>query len=92
MLAHPRTTASLSDGGAHVGTVCDASYSNYTLTHGHRDRHRGARRPLEEVVRRQSSETADLYGLRDRGRIEVGKKADMLVRESAAIGRFRDPT
>ena len=79
MLAHPRSTASLSDGGAHVGTVCDASYTSYMLTYWHRDRTRGDRFAIEEVVRKQTSETADLYGLHDRGRIAVGKKADINV-------------
>lgn len=79
MLVHPLTTASLSDGGAHVGTVCDASVTTYMLTHWARDRSRGATIPLEEIIRKQTSEPAQLYGFNDRGLIQVGKKADLNV-------------
>lgn len=79
MLVHPLTTASLSDGGAHVGTVCDASVTTYMLTHWTRDRCRGPRIPVEEVIRKQTSEPAQLYGFSDRGVLAVGKKADINV-------------
>jgi N-acyl-D-aspartate/D-glutamate deacylase len=49
------------------------------LTHWTRDRSRGPRLPLEHVVRRQTSETAELYGLGDRGTIRPGKRADINV-------------
>ena len=49
------------------------------LTHWARDRERGPKLPLELVVKKMTSETADLYALRDRGRIEVGYKADLNV-------------
>jgi N-acyl-D-amino-acid deacylase len=77
MLCHPRSLASLSDGGAHVGSLCDASVTTHMLSHWARDRHRGPRLPVEMVVRKQTSETAELYGLFDRGRIEVGRRADI---------------
>ncbi len=77
MLCHPRAIASLSDGGAHVGSLCDASVTTYMLTHWAGDRRRGPRLPLEMVIRKQTSETAELYGLHDRGRIEVGRRADL---------------
>jgi N-acyl-D-amino-acid deacylase len=77
LLLHPSTTLSLSDGGAHVGLVCDASVPTYMLTHWARDRKRGPRIPLERVVQMQTQETARLYGLGDRGEISVGKKADL---------------
>jgi N-acyl-D-amino-acid deacylase len=77
LLLHPSTTLSLSDGGAHVGLVCDASVPTYMLTHWARDRQRGPRIPLERVVQMQTQETARLYGLGDRGEIRVGKKADL---------------
>lgn len=76
-LEHPSTVISLSDGGAHVGIVCDASTPTYMLTHWVRDRTRGPRLGLEQVVRMQTLETARLYGLDDRGEIAVGKKADL---------------
>lgn len=77
MLDHPYTVASLGDGGAHVGSICDAGVTTYMLSHWVRDRRRGPRLPLEAVVAKQTSQTADLYGLRDRGRIEVGRRADL---------------
>ena len=85
MLSHPRTTASLSDGGAHVGTICDASFPSYLLAYWARDRQRGARIPLEEVIRMQTGEPAYLYGLRDRGTIEAGKRADLNIIDFEAL-------
>src|SRR5690606_21782451 len=61
MLQHPATILSLSDGGAHCGVICDASFPTYMLTHWVRDRSRGARLSLEEVVRMQTHDTARLY-------------------------------
>jgi len=79
MVLHPATALGLGDGGAHVGAICDASIETYMLTHWVRDRTRGARLPLELVVRKMTSDTAALYGLHDRGVIEVGKKGDLNV-------------
>jgi N-acyl-D-aspartate/D-glutamate deacylase len=77
MLTHPRAALGLSDGGAHCGVICDASTPTYMLTHWVRDRQRGERLPLEWVVKRQTRDTADLYGLRDRGVLAPGMKADL---------------
>jgi N-acyl-D-amino-acid deacylase len=79
MMRHPATVLSLSDGGAHCGVICDASFPTYMLTHWVRDRERGPRLPLEEVVRMQTHDTARLYGLNDRGVIAPGMKADINV-------------
>ena len=79
MLTHPAGVLGLSDGGAHCGLICDASYPTFLLTHWARDRHRGPGLPLEHVVRKQSHDTAQLFGLGDRGTLEVGKKADINV-------------
>jgi len=79
MITHPDTVIGLSDGGAHVKMICDASVPTYLLTHWVRDRRRGARLPIETVVRKQSAGTAALVGLDDRGTLEVGKKADLNV-------------
>ena len=79
MLAHEHTVAGLSDGGAHVGTVCDASFPTYLLTHWVRDRRRGERLPLEHVVARQTSATARAVGLSDRGVVAPGFRADLNV-------------
>ena len=79
MMKHPATILSLSDGGAHCGVICDASFPTYMLTHWVRDRSRGERVSLEEVVRMQTHDTARLYGLNDRGVVAPGMKADLNV-------------
>jgi N-acyl-D-aspartate/D-glutamate deacylase len=77
LLTHPSTILGVADGGAHCGMICDASTPTYMLTHWVRDRSRGPRLSLEHAIRKQTMETANLYGLRDRGTIEVGKRADL---------------
>ena len=79
MLLDPVTALGLSDGGAHCGAICDASMPTYMLTHWARDRHRGERLPIEFAVKRQTSDTANFYGLRDRGTLTPGMKADVNV-------------
>lgn len=85
MMTHPAGVLGLSDGGAHCSMICDASYSTFLLTHWARDRHRGAKLPLEYVIRKQSHDTAQLFGLSDRGVIAVGKKADVKVIDLDAL-------
>lgn len=70
---------SLSDGGAHCGTICDAASPTFMLQHWVRDRPRGGRLSLEQAVKRQSHDTARLYGLNDRGVIAPGALADLNV-------------
>jgi N-acyl-D-amino-acid deacylase len=77
MLLHPRSVSGLADGGAHCGVICDASMPTFMLTHWVRDRSRGERLPLEWVVRKQTHDTARLYGMQDRGTIEPGMIADL---------------
>ena len=77
MMVHPNSTLGLSDGGAHCGLICDASFPTYLLTHWVRDRTRGERIPLEQAVHLQTGRTAATYGFTDRGTIEVGKRADL---------------
>ena len=79
MLIHPQALLSLSDGGAHCGLICDASSPSYMLTHWVRDRSRGPKLPLEKVIRMQTHDTADAYGLGDRGVLRAGMKADINV-------------
>ncbi|CAB4365121.1 MAG: amidohydrolase family protein [Actinobacteria bacterium] len=78
-LLDPDTVVGLADGGAHCAFICDASIPTFMLTHWGRDRTRGPRLPLPEIVRRLSSQPADLYGLSDRGRLAVGLRADLNV-------------
>jgi N-acyl-D-aspartate/D-glutamate deacylase len=79
LLEHPASAFGLGDGGAHCGAICDASMTTSLLTHWARDRKRGPRLPLEWVVRKMTRETAELYGLRDRGALEPGLRADLNV-------------
>lgn len=79
MLSHPLARIGLGDGGAHAGTICDASIPTFMLTHWTRDRTRGPKLGLEHVVKRQTMDTASLFGLNDRGVIEEGKLADLNV-------------
>jgi N-acyl-D-amino-acid deacylase len=77
MMHHPRAVLGLGDGGAHCGLICDASIPTFMLTHWVRDRTRGPRVPIEFAVQRMTRDTARLFGMSDRGTIEVGMKADL---------------
>jgi len=81
MMRHPKALPGLSDGGAHVGTICDASFPTYLIAHWTRDRlSRG--KPgitLPRAIQMLTADAADYLGLSDRGRIAVGKKADLNV-------------
>jgi N-acyl-D-aspartate/D-glutamate deacylase len=79
MLLHPDTVTGLSDAGAHVNFICDCTMPTFHLTHWVRDRSRGPRIGLEFAVNKLSKTNADLYGLTDRGSIEIGKRADINV-------------
>lgn len=91
MLTHPLALAGLSDGGAHVGTICDASFPTYLLSHWTRDRARGPRLPLERAVAMLTGDAARHVGLRDRGVVAPGAAADLNVIEHdrLALGRPR---
>ncbi|MDA0369852.1 MAG: amidohydrolase family protein, partial [Proteobacteria bacterium] len=77
MLVHPHTVLGGSDAGAHVTYICDASVPTFMLTHWARDRARGAKLPLEWLVRKQTLDNAALYGFHDRGAIKPGLRADL---------------
>jgi N-acyl-D-aspartate/D-glutamate deacylase len=79
MLSDPRSVPGLSDGGAHCGIICDASFPTYLLTHWTRDRKRGEKLSIPFVVAVQSRKTALSVGLSDRGVIAPGYKADVNV-------------
>jgi N-acyl-D-aspartate/D-glutamate deacylase len=85
MLSDPYTICGIGDAGAHVGTICDASYPTSLLSHWTRDRTRGEQLPLEFVVNKQTRRTAETYGLLDRGLIRPGYRADINVIDHAAI-------
>ena len=85
MLTHRDTVPGLSDGGAHVGMICDGSFPTSNLTHWTRDRTRGAKIPLEAMVRMQTRDTAEAVGLYDRGLIAPGYRADLNVIDYDAL-------
>lgn len=76
MLDDPVVSLGLADAGAHVGQIMDASQPTYYLTTWIRDRQRW---PLEEAIRRLTSDTADLFGITGRGRLAAGAYADVNV-------------
>jgi N-acyl-D-aspartate/D-glutamate deacylase len=85
MLTDDATILGLSDGGAHCSSIVDASVPSWMLIHWARDRSRGERLPLELVVKRQTSETANFFGFHDRGVLAEGKKADLNVIDYDAL-------
>jgi N-acyl-D-aspartate/D-glutamate deacylase len=74
---HPSTRMGLADAGAHCGVICDGGTPTFMLTHWARDRDRGPTLPLELIVHRQTRQTAELYGLTDRGLVAPGFRADL---------------
>jgi N-acyl-D-aspartate/D-glutamate deacylase len=79
MMRNGNTILGLGDGGAHLGTICDASFTTHMLTHWTRDRTRGEKLPLQTVVRWHTQDTAAAVGLLDRGVLKPGYKADVNV-------------
>ncbi|MEL7394459.1 MAG: amidohydrolase family protein, partial [Pseudomonadota bacterium] len=79
MLESPASLPGLSDGGAHVGMICDGSFPTTLLTHWARDRSRGETIPLEFLIQRQCRDTAAWVGLKDRGVLAPGYRADLNV-------------
>jgi N-acyl-D-aspartate/D-glutamate deacylase len=79
MILHDNTVMGLGDGGAHVGTICDASFITTLVTHWGRDRTRGEQIDLPTLIKSQTHDTARAVELSDRGTLEVGMKADVNV-------------
>ncbi len=79
MIADPNTLLGLGDGGAHVGIMCDATATSYTITHWTRDRARGELFPIAWAIKRLTSDNAAAIGLGDRGELRVGRRADINV-------------
>ena len=90
MLGAPALAPRSRDGGAHVGTVCDASFPTFMLTHWAKSRDRG-RFSVEQVVKMLTHDTSRYIGLTDRGTIAPGQRADLNVIDLEAL-RLRRPT
>jgi len=76
---HPLTRMGLADAGAHCGAIADGGMPTFMLSFWTRDRERGDRLPLEWVVHRQTQQTAQTFGLHDRGVVAPGWRADLNV-------------
>ncbi|MFK7732298.1 MAG: amidohydrolase family protein [Pseudomonadales bacterium] len=85
LLKSESTVIGSSDGGAHVNVICDASYPSFMLQHWVRDRNRGAKLSVEEVVKMMTSDPASLYGLHDRGTLRSGMRADLNIIDLPAL-------
>ncbi len=81
MMQHPKALPGLSDGGAHVGFICDASFPTYLLSHWTRDRKARGQDGVElkHAIYMLTAKGADYLGLKDRGRLAVGQKADINI-------------
>jgi N-acyl-D-aspartate/D-glutamate deacylase len=86
MLRHPHAMLGLGDGGAHVGTICDVSFSTYLLSHWVRDR--GAL-SIEHAIHKLTGEPAAWLGLGDRGVLTPGRRADLNVIDLAGLTLHR---
>lgn len=79
MMLEPSSIVGLGDGGAHVKLICDGSMQTYAIKHWIKERTRGKTLPAELVVQKLTSNNADLYGMKDRGRLLKGLRADINV-------------
>src|SRR5579885_868408 len=89
LINDPRPMIGLSDAGAHVNLLCDAGYCTYLLGHFVRDLQAIT---LEYAVKRITSEPADFFGLKGRGRLAVGNPADIAIFHAGTVGSPRRGT
>ena len=80
-----------SDGGAHCGLICDASMPTTNISHWGRDREAGKKFPLEMLIKKQTKDTAETFGLFDRGEIKSGMLADINIIDFDKLN-FSHPT
>jgi N-acyl-D-aspartate/D-glutamate deacylase len=88
-LRDSRTMIGLSDAGAHLDMLCESGYTTYLLGHWVREERALT---LEQAIKRITSEPADFFGIRERGRLETGAAADIVVFDENAIGSPLRPT
>lgn len=82
-LKHPASVITLSDAGAHLSYMCDAGFGLYFLSHWVRET---GHFTLSEGIRKITSEPADRFRIPERGRLQVGLPADMLLFDPATVG------
>ncbi|MBD3760204.1 amidohydrolase family protein [Rhizorhabdus sp.] len=85
LVTHPDTLLGLGDGGAHYGMICDAGYPSFMLAYWTRDCDDAGRIELSSVIKALSQDNAEAMGLRDRGRIATGYRADLNVIDHAKL-------
>ena len=89
VMQFPEAMFGLSDGGAHCGVIADAGMPSYVMSFWGRDRSQGEKLPLEFLVRKLARDTAEVYGMNDRGLLAVGLKADINVIDFDALQLHR---
>lgn len=89
MILHEHTVMGLGDGGAHVGTICDASFPTHLLAHWGKNRKRGELIDMPTLIRKQTGACAEAMGLTDRGLIQLGKKADINIIDMEKLSLHR---
>lgn len=89
LMEHPQVMMGLSDGGAHCGVIADAGMPTFILTHWGRDRTRGDKMEVEAIVQSLTSDTANTYGMFDRGLLQEGKVADINIIDFDHLRLFR---
>ena len=85
----PRTMIGLSDAGAHLDMLCESGYTTWLLGHWVREEKALS---LERAIQRITSEPADFFGLKDRGRLQVGAAADIVVFDPQRVSSPLRPT
>ena len=83
LLTHPSGMLGLSDAGAHASQLCDACFSTHLLGHWVREKQEVG---LEQAVRLLTSRSAEIFGITDRGRLEVGLAADLAIFDLERVG------
>src|SRR6202140_4586007 len=83
LISAPRTVLGLWDGGADVNMLCDAGYCTYLLGTWVRERQAMT---LEHAIKRITSEPADFFGMRTRGRLKPGLAADVAIFDPNTVG------
>ena len=84
LLTDPNSLVSLSDAGAHLTFLCDAAFGLHFMGHWSRDK---GLMPLEQAVKKLTSDQAKFFGIKNRGVLKVGAHADMLLFDPASVGR-----
>jgi len=89
LINDPRTMIGLADGGAHCDMLCEAGYATFILGYWVREKKVMS---LEYAIKRITSEPADMFGIKDRGRLKIGNPADIVIFDEQTIGSGKPTT